>query len=359
MENKDKTVITADTLPEQPERKTPTPTSEHRPSESYYKEMARYHAGFNSNYITPSDSLDTLYNRTCRLNSLFKALNRPWVSGSGEIQKACAYYLSHAELSKKSRETFIHVLGDIAYSICHLSACSDFIAQMQRYYRNQEKELRLLRDEQKEIEQRRKERLDRINEGEVAYCVTIGDSEIYGVTYNQLEELHQTIGIFIEREKAPFDCKIKGYEEYGVSISKSIDLCAGANCFHVDYSLSTFESDLCCMSAGQMKKVADTIQMFLKTYGENGDRKVSWDINDYPENKSGKIPFCIKEDSRKPDFKAVPCVFKCINQDDDTDTEISYDIFINEMRSESVPFRELIVLYCKLGDFLKKPDIVQ
>ena len=138
-----------------------------------------------------------------------------------------------------------------------------------------------------------------------------------------------------------------------MSISKSIDLCASENCFRVDYSLSTFESDLCCMSAGQMKRVADTIQMFLKKYGENGDKKVSWDMNDDPENRSGKITFCIKEDHRKPDFKAVPCVFKCINQDDDTDAEISYDIFINEMRSECVPFREFIVLYRKLGDFLK------
>lgn len=188
--------------------------------------------------------------------------------------------------------------------------------------------------------------------------MTIGKSEIYGVTYNQLEELHRTIGVFIERGKAPFDCKIKGYEEYGVSISKSIDLCAGENCFHVDYSLSTFESDLCCMSAGQMKKVADIIQMFLKKYGENGDKKVFWDMNDYPENRSREIPFCIKEDNRKPDFKAGPCVFKYINQDDDTGAEISYDIFVNEMRSESVSFKEFIVLYRKLGDFLKKPDMV-
>lgn len=357
MENENKNIIPANAETEHPEKENTMPVN--HPSESYYKEMARYHAGFNSNYLTPSDSLETLYNRTCRLNHLFIALNRPWTSGSGEIQKACAYYLTRAELSKKSREAFIGVMGDIAYSVCHLSACSDFIAQMQRYYSNQEKELKHLLDEGKEIEQRRKERLDRINEGEVAYCVTIGKSEIYGVTYNQLEELHRTIGIFIEREKAPFDCKIKGYEEYGVSISKNIDLCADKNCFHVDYSLSTFESDLCCMSAGQMKKVADAIQRFLKKYGENGDKKVVWNAEDYPENISGKTPFCIKEDNRKPDFKAVPYVSKSINQEDGEETEITYNIAINEMSSECVPFREFVVLYRKLGDFLKKPDVMQ
>ena len=293
MENEDKNIIPANTETKNPAKESSTLVS--HPSESYYKEMARYHAGFSSNYLTPPYSLETLSNRTCRLNRLFVALNRPWTSGSGEIQKACAYYLTHAELSKKSREAFIGVIGDIAYSVCHLSVCSDFIAQMQRYYSNQEKELKQLLDEQKEIEQRRKERFEHMNEGEVAYCVTIGKSEIYGVTYNQLEELHQTIGVFIEREKSPFDCKIKGYGEYDVSISKSVDLNVGEDCFHVDYSLDTFESDLCCMSAGQMKRVTDTIQSFLKEYGENGDKKVTWNAEYYPENISGEISFCIKE----------------------------------------------------------------
>lgn len=357
MGNKDKNIISANAETEHPETEKSVPVN--HPSESYYKEMARYHAGFNSNYLTPSDSLETLYNRTCRLNSLFKALNRPWVSGSGEIQKACAYYLTRAELSKKSREAYIHVLGDIAYSVCHLSACSDFIAQMQRYYNNQAKELKQLLDEQKEIKQRRKERFEGINEGEIGYCVTIGKSEIYGVTYNQLEELHQTIGVFIEREKSPFDCKIKGYGEYGVSISKTVDLSVGEDCFHVDYSLNTFESDLCCMSADQMKRVADTIQRFLKEYGENGDKKMVWDAEDYPENTSGEIAFCIKEDGRKPDFKAVPYVSKSIDQKDGGDVEIGYNIAINEMNSESVPFREFVVLYRKLSSFLKKPDDMQ
>lgn len=357
MGNENRKIVSADVMPEQPTNGTSMP--EKQLPTWYYEQMAKYHAGFNSNYLTPPDSLETLYNRTCRLNRLFVVLNRPWVSGSGEIQKACAYYLMHAELSKKTREAFIHVLGDIAYSVCHLSACSDFIAQMQRYYCNQEKELEQLLDEKEEAEKRKKERLERINEGEVAYCVTIGKSEIYGVTYNQLEELHQTIGVFIEREKSPFDCKIKGYGEYGVSISKTVDLSVGEDYFHVDYSLNTFESDLCCMSADQMKRVADTIQRFLKEYGENGDKKVVWNAEDYPENTNGEIAFCIKEDGRKPDFKAVPYVSKSIDQKDGGDTEIGYNIAINEMNSESVPFREFVVLYRKLSSFLKKPDEMQ
>ena len=352
MENKDQTVIPADILPKQPERETPT--SEYRPLESYYKEMARYHAGFNSNYITPPDSLDTLYNRTCRLNSLFKALNRPWVSGSGEIQKACAYYLTHAELSKKSREAFIHVLGDTAYSICHLSGCSDFIAQMQRYYRNQEKELKQLLDKQKETEQRRKERIDGINEGEVAYCMTIGKGEIYGMTYPQIEELYKLMGRFIEREKAPFECKIERCDEYNVNISKSVDICAGEEYFSVDYSLSALESDLSCMSAEQMKKVENTISGFLKVFGENGDRKVYWDIADYPEEKLPEVVFEIKEDGRLPGFRSAPWISKCINKKEDKEVKISYWMDVNETHSPDLSFGEFVTVYRRLGDFLKE-----
>lgn len=154
MENECKAVIPANITPEQPTRGIFVPESQE--NEWFYGQMAKHQAGFNSNYLTAADSLETLYNRTCRLNRLFISLNRPWVSGCGDIQKACAYYLTHAGLTKEKQEAFIHVQGDIAYTICHLAACSDFIAQMQRCFRNQEKELRQLLDLQKESRQQEK-----------------------------------------------------------------------------------------------------------------------------------------------------------------------------------------------------------
>ena len=36
------------------------------------------------------------------------------------------------------------------------------------------------------------------------YRMTIGKTEIYGVSIQQLTDLHETIGTFIQREKAPF-----------------------------------------------------------------------------------------------------------------------------------------------------------
>ena len=56
------------------------------------------------------------------------------------------------------------------------------------------------------------------------YGMTIGEREIYEVLYSQIEELYKAMGQFIEREKAPFQCKIKGYGEYDVSMSKDVGL---------------------------------------------------------------------------------------------------------------------------------------
>lgn len=352
MENEDKNIIPANTETEHPEKESSTPVN--HPSESYYKQMAQYHAGFNTNYITPSDSLDTLYNRTCRLNGLFKALNRPWLSGSGEIQKACAYYLAHAELSKKSREAFIYVLGDIAHSVCYMATCGDFIAQMQRYYHHQEKELKQLLDERKETEQRRNERLDRINEGEVAYCVTIGNSEIYGVTYKQIEELHRTIEIFIAREKTPSDYKIKDRDDdYSIRINKSVSLFGDEDCFHVSYGVDSYETEIQSVSAGLLKKIALGILMFLDKYGENDSRTLPKTENE-PEETKSDIHFEIRQDERKPLFKTATYISEDIVQENDG-IEISYNVSVNEMYVSTLSFGEFTFLCDKLGDFLKKP----
>lgn len=352
MGNKDNTVFPADTQPEQPESEAHIP--KHLPWESYYKEMARNHAGFNTNYLTPSDSLETLYHRTQRLKHLFGVLNRPWVSGSGEIQKACAYYLMHANLLKKNREAFIHVMGDIAYFICHLSACSDFIAQMQRYYCHQETELRFLLDEKKEIERRHKESAERLNAEGTTYSITIGNGEIYGIIHLQIEELYRIMGLFIEREKSPFRCNVESYDEYEIGISKNVNLRADKDdYFFTDYSLSTFEEQLECMPAGQLKRIADTIQEFLREFGENGEKKVYWDIADYPMESQPDIAFEVREDDRIPRFRSVPWIRKRIHKEEGKETEIAYFIDVNEIHSPGLSFGEFVAVYRKLGDFLK------
>lgn len=191
--------------------------------------------------------------------------------------------------------------------------------------------------------------------GSTNYCVHVGKEKIYGVTHNQLEELHKTIGVFIEREKAPFACQTESYGEHPITIHKSVALYADKDCFFVDYSLYTHETDVQCMSAGQMKRTAVIMLNFLKRFGENGDKQIRWDVADYPPNVNERVYFKIREDKRLPHFKAVPCVMKHISQENDNEAEICYNIDINEMRSGDLSFREFVVLYRELGDFLKKP----
>lgn len=195
-----------------------------------------------------------------------------------------------------------------------------------------------------------------MDEGETAYCITIGNRDIYGVTHQQLQELYQTIEKFIEREKAPFQCQTESETEQGIYISKNIDLCAGDDHFSIDYSLNASDSDWCCLSAAQMQKMVDTISGFLKTFGENGDKNVRWDIADYPPDKQSRITFQINEHNKHPPCSAAPWISKCISSNENEQTEISYFIDINEIHSPHLSFAEFVTVYRKLGHFLKKPE---
>lgn len=107
--------------------------------------------------IPEKTRLWALLRKTRRIVALLAFFDRPWVSGSGDIQKACAHYLVHASLTKAQRDAFIQAQGEMACTVCHLAACSDFIAQMQRYFRCQEQELRQLLDSQGGLEGQKEE----------------------------------------------------------------------------------------------------------------------------------------------------------------------------------------------------------
>ena len=243
----------------------------------------------------------------------------------------------------------MRLLNGFVSSICYFTEWYDFICQMQQFLCHQEKEL-------KRVFKKQKQKVvsnDKPSMETTTYCMTVGESEIYGMTYGQLEELYKAVGLFIKREKAPFDCNIKGYNRYPISIDKSINFDVRKEVFFVDYSLDSFESSLNCMSADQLKRVADIIAEFLKTYGENGDRKVCWDVADYSPVLSGReIYFRVNEDFRTTHFMTPPYVRKCIDKVEDREVEISYNINVNELESVSLSFEEFISLYRQLGSFL-------
>lgn len=169
--------------------------------------------------LVSEDPLETIYNCICHLNNLFRVLRRPWSNECGKIQKACAYYVANAKQSKQENEAVIDASNGFVSSICYFTEWYDFICQMQQFLCHQEKEL-------KRVFKKQKQKVvsnDKPSMETTTYCMTVGESEIYGMTYGQLEELYKAVGLFIKREKAPFDCNIKGYNRYPISIDKSIN----------------------------------------------------------------------------------------------------------------------------------------
>ena len=349
MENTGKYTFTVDYTPEEPEKDKYNLT----PSESAFfsqmeKNLKKYAADMNA-----PKPLETLFDNIHRLNRLFITFGRPWLADSGIIQKACMWYLANARPTKEEARRLIETLNGFTASASCLAEWNTLISRMQEFFSVQEKELRRLFDYEQERERKHKEWMERLSAEGVAYCMTIGGGEIYGMLYPQIEELYKVMGRFIEREKAPFQCTIKNYDEYCISISKDIDLRADESHFHVNYSLGDLHADSEGIPAGQMQRIADIVSGFLKVFGENGDKKVRWDIADYPKETQPDIAFGIKEDNRIPTFRTVPWISKRINKEEgDEETEIEYFIDVNEIHSPELSFSEFVAVYRKLGDFL-------
>lgn len=348
MENTGKYTYTVDYTPEKPEKDKYNLT----PSESvFFSQMKKNLKKYAADMSAPKP-LETLFDNIHRLNRLFITFGRPWLADSGVIQKACAWYLAYARPTKDESRRLIETLNGFTASACCLAEWNVLINRMQEFFCVQEKELRRLFDYEKETERKHQEWTQRLSAEGVAYCMTIGEGEIYGMLYPQIEELYRAMGRFIEREKAPFQCKIKTYSEESISISKDVDLYADRDEFNVNYSLGTSEYDLACMPAGTMRRVADSISAFLKVFGENGDRKVRWDIADYPVESQPDIAFEIREDERVPLFRTVPWISKRIYKEENAETEIAYYVDVNEIHSPKLSFSEFVAVYRKLEAYL-------
>lgn len=349
MENTEKQTVTTNRIPDEPVKEK----DRLAPSESeFFRQMNRSLMHFASDMNAPKP-LELLNDNLHRLNRLFLELGGLWLVNSGMILKACAWYISFGRPSEEEAHALIETLNGYMSMAYHITEKKKLINRMQEFFIAQEKELKRLFDYEKGNERKHKERMEHLSKDGTAYCLTFSEEEIYGVLYPQLEQLYEVMGRFIEREKAPFRCKIKGYEDYGVSISKDVDLHADRDEFHVNYSLGTSEYDFDSMPAGQMQKAADIISDFLKVFGENGDRKVRWDISDYPRESQPDIAFEIKEDDRLPLYRSVPWISKRIHKNEGEETEIEYFIDVNDIPSPELSFGEFVAVYRKLGDFLQ------
>ncbi len=354
MENTEKRPVSA----EEPQKK------EHKftltPSESAFFRQLEKSLKYYAADMTAPNPLEVLHDNFRRLNRLFISFERPWLADCGILQKACGWYLAYAKPSKEEARHLLDTLGGFTASACQLSECCKLIIRMQTFFHTQEKELRRLFDYERQTARKRKEHGERLESGGTGYCLTIGKGEIYGVTYPQIEDLYRVMGRFIEREKAPFQCKIKASEGYNVCVSKHVSLYADRDEFNVNYSLDNIDADFDWMPAGQLQQIADAASAFLRVFGENGERQVRWDAADYPIGSQPGIAFSIREDSRLPTFRTVPWISKRISQEGGKETEIEYYIDVNETHSQELTFGEFVAVYRKLGEFLNRsPEAVR
>ena len=349
MENTEKHPVSAVDIKQEPKKEREFNVT---PSESVFFSQLEKSLKNHAADMTAPKPLEVLHDSFRRLGRLFISFERPWLANCGIIQKACAWYLANGKPGEEESNRLLETLHGFTVSACLLSEWNELTHNMQAFFRTQEKELKRLFNYEQEREQKHKEWIERLGAEGVAYCMTIGEGEIYGLLYPQMEELYKTMERFIEREKLPFQCKIKGYDGYCINISKNIDLYGDENHFHVNYSLGDLHADSEGIPAGQMQRIACIISDFLKVFGENGDKKVCCDIADYPRESQPDITFEIKEDSRLPTCRTIPWISKRISQEEDGETEIEYYIDVNEIHSQELTFGEFVAVYRKLGEFL-------
>lgn len=196
-----------------------------------------------------------------------------------------------------------------------------------------------------------------VSAGEATYCLTLGDGEIYGVTYTQLEYLYHVMGLFIEREKAPFAQVPDDNGVDSISIGKGVEMyAAGDGRFAVNYGLTTGGFGLRGLSARQMRRVAESMLEFLRVFGENGERRVRWDAADYVASGLPEVPFVVRKDARLAAFRNAPTVSKFIDRKEKEDTEIVFRIEMNAMDLPEVSFAEFLTVYRHLGVVLGKVE---
>ncbi len=252
MENTEKRPVSPEAMQQEPKKEREFNLT---PSESVFFSQLEKSLKNHAADMTAPKPLVVLHDSFRRLGRLFISFERPWLTDCGIIQKACAWYLANGKPDKEESKRLLETLHGFTVSACLLSEWNELTHNMQAFFQTQKKELKRLFDYEQERERKHKERMERLSEEGVAYCLTIGEGAIYGLLYPQIKELYETMGRFIEREKSPFQCKIKDYDGYGISISKNIDLYGDENHFHVNYSLGDLHADSEGIPAGQMQSL--------------------------------------------------------------------------------------------------------
>lgn len=173
-------------------------------------------------------------------------------------------------------------------------------------------------------------------ENEKNYCITKDDEIIYSLSHEQLQELHECIGLFLQKEREPIASIDDDNDEdiLEIAIRKDIEFSADTKEFKAFYDVCTEEGDLTYMSFKQVKQLSDLLLDFLSKYGDHDH--IMGNFCEEPESETQTIsPIGIHEDDeatqRRPVFRADALIGKYIFQPlGEKVPKVSYSLYSNE-----------------------------
>ena len=190
-----------------------------------------------------------------------------------------------------------------------------------------------------------KELLDTCKE-KTYYSIAVDNELLYGLSLQQLVELHDTIEMFLEHGNFSFH-EFEDDDLYSVNMSMSVCRFADNDFYSVSYDLDTYEGEIRFTSSEQMRYVIKQRQQFL-------DKMEEGDSVDTIEEAPEEFAVVIKEDHtpRERVVRGTPFVGQSVCQGDDESLVVDFNIGANGMYLSGLSAGQLKCIIRKLESFL-------
>lgn len=181
------------------------------------------------------------------------------------------------------------------------------------------------------------------------YCISTGNKLIHHLTYRQLKSMYSHILHFQEMEKLSFP-ETTDHHENEIEIQKVIYWEENQDGPVSAYCISGRDCEIQMVSYSAIKKIAETLQVFLKECPEE-----STPAN--PEEEPNNIPISVWKDKypeiRHPVFYTTTSISKRIFCDGKKQSiHTRYILSVNELCSSWLSSQQLAALCLKLYEFL-------
>lgn len=261
------------------------------------------------------------------MRQVLNCLRLPW------MKLADAFFQGYVEsplADKKGRllaSRFIELMVKLSGEV-------SFVEKLMEYGNFQMKEIKELLDACKE---------------KTYYSITVDNELLYGLSVQQLVELHDTIEMFLEHGNSSFH-EFEDDDLYSVDMSMSVFRFSDCDSYSISYDLDTYEGEMRFTSSEQMRYVIKRMQQFL-------DKMEKGDSVDAVEEAPEEFAVVIKEDRmpRERVLRSTPFVDKQVCQRDEESLVTNFNIGVNDLCLNGLSAGQLKCIVRKLEGFL---DIV-